>query len=86
VRLEVWPFHLAIQVVKLMAENDDFDLLGFLGPQRKDDELKKATQNPVAKRQNGGVARTRLHGRRRLRHSPIQLLSRLKSLIKNRCQ
>jgi hypothetical protein len=29
-----------------MAVNDDFDLLGFLGPQRKDDELKKATQNP----------------------------------------
>jgi hypothetical protein len=40
VRLEVWPSHLAIQDVKLMAENDDFDLLGFLGPKARTTELK----------------------------------------------
>lgn len=57
VRLEGWPFHLAVEDVKLVAENHDLDLLGIIGPQGKDDELKKATQHPIAERQDDEVAR-----------------------------
>jgi hypothetical protein len=69
--LEAWPLYRAAEDVELVAENHDFDLFGFFGPQGKDDDLKKATQNPIAERQDDEAARTRLHERRRLRHPPI---------------
>jgi TPP-dependent trihydroxycyclohexane-1,2-dione (THcHDO) dehydratase len=56
--------------MELVAKNHDFDLLGILRAQGKDHEFKKATQDPVAQRQDDEVARSRLHGRRRLRHAP----------------
>jgi hypothetical protein len=40
VRLEAWPLYLPAEDVELVAENHDFDLLGFFGPQGKDGDLK----------------------------------------------
>jgi hypothetical protein len=68
VRLEDWPPYLAAEDVELVADNHDLDLLGFLGAQGKDDELKEAAQDPVAQRRDDEVTRSRLQGRRRLRH------------------
>lgn len=47
---EDWPLHLTMKDVELVAENYDLDLLGFLGAEGKDQELKKVTQHPIAKR------------------------------------
>ena len=54
-RLEVRPLHLAAEDAELVAEDQDLDLLRFLGAQRQLGELEKATQQPVAKRQNDEV-------------------------------
>jgi hypothetical protein len=67
VRPEVWPLHLAAEDVELVAENQDLDLLCFFRAQRQHGELEKATQRPVAERQNDEMG-FRLHGRGRLRH------------------
>jgi hypothetical protein len=78
VRPEDRPPYLAAEDVELVAENHDLDLLGFLGAQGKDGGLKEAAQDPVAQRQDDEVARSRLHGRRRLRHlSPSSVTAAL---------
>jgi hypothetical protein len=69
VGLELWPLHLAVEDVELVAEHQDLDLFGFLGAQGKDGELEKAPQDPIAKRQDEEVARFGRHWRERLGHS-----------------
>jgi hypothetical protein len=70
VQLEIRLLHLAVEDVELMAQHHDLDLLCFLGAQGEDGKLKKAPQNPIAKRHDDEMARFRFHGRRRLRHLP----------------
>jgi hypothetical protein len=44
VRLEAWPLYPAAEDVELVAEDQDFDLLGFLGRQRKGSRRRRRVQ------------------------------------------